>query len=210
MSKIVEDLLLQHKLISDQVSIKEIRLVLESVLKVIEDGVEGDICEFGCYSGTTSLFISRLLVKLKSEKKLWVYDSFMGLPEKGQKDASPAGIEFKPGELSCSKKQFISNYRRTDLKLPIIKKAWFSDLNSGDLPEKICLAFLDGDYYESVLTPLNLIQNRLQPGSIIIVDDYMNPKLPGASRALDEWLKLNKLTNLKKTVVDDTLIIKPV
>ena len=143
MNKIVEDLLLQHKLISDQVSIKEIRLVLESILKVIVGGVEGDICEFGCYSGTTSLFISRLLVKLKSEKKLWVYDSFMGLPEKGQKDASPAGIEFKPGELSCSKKQFISNYRRTDLKLPIIKKAWFSDLNSGDLPEKICLAFFD-------------------------------------------------------------------
>ena len=95
------------------------------------------------------------------------------------------------------------------MKISIFKKAWFSDLNPDDLPDKICLAFLDGDYYESVLTPLNLIQNRLQPGSIIIVDDYANPKLPGASRALDEWLKLNKLTNLKKTVVDDTLIIKP-
>lgn len=208
MNKIVEDLLLQHKLISNQVSIKEVRLVLESVLKVINDGVEGDICEFGCYSGTTSLFISRLLVKLKSEKKLWVYDSFMGLPEKGQKDASPAGIEFKPGELKFSKKSFIENYKKANLKLPIIKKAWFSDLNPDDLPEKICLAFLDGDYYESVLTPLNLIQNRLQSGSIIIVDDYANPKLPGASRALDEWLKLNKLDSLKKTVVDDAAIIQ--
>jgi O-methyltransferase len=208
MSKIVEDLLLQHKLISDQVSIKEIRLVLESILKVIVGGLEGDICEFGCYSGTTSLFISRLLVKLKSEKKLWVYDSFIGLPEKGQKDASPAGIEFKPGELRFSKKSFIENYKKANLKLPIIKKGWFSDLSLDDLPEKICLAFLDGDYYESILTPLNLIQNRLQPGSIIIVDDYANPKLPGASRALDEWLSFNRLDSLKRTVVDDAAVAR--
>lgn len=211
MSDIVEDLLLQHKLISDQVSVAEVRAVLLSLKTVLDSKVAGDICEFGCYSGTTSLFISRLLSLSGSKKRLFVYDSFEGLPPKTKEDSSPAGIEFITGELKFSKKSFIENYRKASLKLPIIKKGWFSNLTEDDLPEKIALLFLDGDYYESVLDPLNLSARKLSPGSIIIVDDYLNPKLPGASKAADYWLKLNNLQegrDYTRQTVSDMLILK--
>lgn len=199
--------LLKHKLVSDQVSIIEVETVLKNLAKVIELDVAGDICEFGCYAGTTSLFISRFLHSSKSDKKLWVYDSFEGLPEKAKEDASSAGIEFKTGELMFSKKDFINNYKKAGLKLPMMKKGWFSELQRDDLPECVALAFLDGDYYNSVLDPLNLIKDRLSIGSVIIVDDYLNPKLPGASKALDEWLGANKI-NHKLSLVSDMAIVE--
>ena len=208
MKNLVEGLLLQHKLISDQVSKIEVKTVLSLIERVVSSDVPGDICEFGCYSGTTSLFIVRLLRLMKSSKKLYVYDSFAGLPEKRQQDASPAGIEFKPGELSFSKKQFINNFRHAKLKPPFIKKGWFEHLSSDDLPNKIALAFLDGDYYESVLTPLNLIKDALSPGSIIIVDDYSNPKLPGPSAALCQWLSENTGIEFKFSVIADMAVVE--
>ena len=35
----------------------------------------------------------------KIDKRLYVYDSFEGLPEKTKEDTSPLGESFKPGEL---------------------------------------------------------------------------------------------------------------
>ena len=70
-----------------------------------------------------------------------------------------------------------------------IKKAWFKDLTEGDLPEKIALAFLDGDFYESIKDSLKLVERKMVNGGVIVVHDYNNLALPGVSRAVDEWLK---------------------
>ena len=51
------------------------------------------------------------------------------------------------------------------------------------------LAFLDGDYYESIRDSLRVITSKLLPGAVIIVDDYANEALPGAARAVDEWIR---------------------
>ena len=76
-----------------------------------------------------------------------------------------------------------------NLPIPNIHKSWFSDLTHADLPEQIAFAFLDSDYYGSVLTSLELIRPRLTKGSLVIVDDYQNAQLPGAAKAVDTWLK---------------------
>lgn len=49
-------------------------------------------------------------------------------------------------------------------------------------------AFLDGDYYESIKNSLKLIENKLANQSVIVVDYYSNEALPGAAKAVDEWL----------------------
>jgi O-methyltransferase len=120
--------------------------------------------------------------------QFYVYDSFAGLPEKTAQDTSPLGIQFKAGELLASKKQFIKNMMQAGVPVPHIKKAWFKDLTQNDVPSTIAFAFLDGDYYQSVVDSLKLIEKRLSPGATIIVDDYGNAGLPGASKAVDEWL----------------------
>jgi O-methyltransferase len=85
--------------------------------------------------------------------------------------------------------------------MPIIKKGWFSEVTADDLPEAIAFAFLDGDYYLSVKDPLKSIWPRLSPGAIVVVDDYANEALPGAAKAVDEWIinrpaKLNVQSSL--------------
>ena len=172
-------------LLSDQVSEKEVEIVRRELAAVM--GLDGDVCEFGCYIGTTSVFLARDL--MGSGKTLYLYDSFEGLPEKTREDQSPAGEQFKAGELLATKAQLIRNLKSTGAPMPVIKKGWFSDLTGKDVPETISFAFLDGDYYHSVKDPLKLIWPRLTPGATVVVDDYANEALPGAAKAVDEWLQ---------------------
>ena len=175
------------KLLSDQIDERELAIILRELEKVLNANVSGDVVEFGCYVGTTSVPLGKRL--MDTDKKLYVYDSFEGLPEKTQEDESPAGLQFVAGELLATKKQLIKNFKQAHAPLPIITKGWFSDITLAQVPQQIAFAYLDGDYYHSVLDPLKLIWDRLTPGAIILVDDYANEALPGAARAVDEWLK---------------------
>lgn len=172
------------QLLSDQMEKRELTTVIAECRRTIECGVLGDVVEFGCYIGTTSVYLAKLM---PPARRLYLYDSFEGLPEKLPQDESPIGLQFKAGELRVSKKVLIHNLKRAGVRMPIIKKAWFSELSEQDIPNKIAFAFLDGDYYESILTPLRLIENRLSSGATVVVDDYANESLPGAARAVNEW-----------------------
>lgn len=192
----IDDLLNKFPIISDQVEEPELKVILRNLVKVLENSIAGDVVEMGCYVGTTSLFISRVLKNFDSNKEFHVYDSFSGLPEKTSEDSSPAGEQFKPGELSASKKQFIENYKKSSLPLPLIHKNWFDNLQSTDMPDQIAFAFLDGDYYGSIKSCLSLIEDKMMPGGVIIIDDYQNESLPGARKATDEWV-IKKNLNLQ-------------
>ena len=191
------------KLLSDQIDEHELEIILRELEKAISS--EGHIVEFGCYVGTTSVPMAKRLAA--TDKKLYVYDSFEGLPEKTIEDQSPAGLQFKSGELAASKKQLIKNFKQAGLTLPVITKGWFSEISNEQVPQSICFAYLDGDYYLSILDPLKLIWNKLSPGAIILVDDYANEALPGASKAVDYWL----MTHPAKLKIEHSLaIITPI
>lgn len=198
----IEDLLRKYPLISDQVSKDQLRVILTELEKVLP--LDGAVVEFGCYIGTTSLFIRRLLdahqnlhTKLADrsvmrvntdEREFHVYDSFEGLPPKSREDTSPAGTQFQAGELAVSKKLFLREFQRANLKPPTIHKGWFKDLTERGMPEKVSFAFLDGDFYESIRDSLRLVLPRTAKGGTIIVDDYAREALPGAARAVHELL----------------------
>jgi O-methyltransferase len=175
-----------NNLLSDQVNRREIEIIIRELQRMIINNISGDVVELGCYVGTTSVFLAKTLES--TNKKLYVYDSFEGLPDKTKEDISSLGAMFQPGELMATKKQFIKNIIKSGVPMPIIKKAWFADLTANDIPDKIAFAYLDGDYYDSVAMSLELIEDRLSPGAVIIIDDYSNDALPGVSKAVDKWL----------------------
>lgn len=187
----VDDLLKKYRPISDQVDMAELRLILTAAEQVLQANISGDICEFGCYKGTTSLYLGRLIKVYRPEKKLWLYDSFEGLPEKSAEDEASLGSEFRAGELKASKKALLGEFQKAGLARPIVKKAWFSDLTVDDVPDEICFAFLDGDYYESIKDSFVLITGRLAPRATLVIDDYGNDHLPGARQAVEEWRHAN-------------------
>ena len=186
-----------------QVTKAETEILLELLEKTLE--IDGDVVEFGCYRGDTSILLERRLEKHRLEKPdnhlklLWIYDSFEGLPAKTKEDQSVAGDQFKSGELLVTKREVIEKFKRNGLRLPKIKKGFFEDLNpEEDVPKEIAFAFLDGDLYTSIKTSFKLVENRMAKNGIIIVHDYDNPELPGSSRAVDEWLRSHPGKTLEK------------
>lgn len=159
----------------------------------------GDFVELGCYEGDTSLLLAEII--RKSDKKLWIYDSFEGLPAKTKEDESVAGVNFQAGALYVSKRDVKLRFLRANLPVPIIKKDWFADLKPEDLPEKISFAFFDGDFYQSIKDSFRAVEGKMAEGSIIVVHDYNNPELPGVTRAVDECV------GGRKIVQKDTLAI---
>ena len=188
-----------------QVSSAETAILISLLQQVLAKNIAGDVVELGCYRGDTSVLFQRELQK--TDKTLWLYDSFAGLPEKTREDNSAAGDQFKSGELFVTKREVIEKFKRQNLPLPKIKKAFFEDLDPiSDLPNKICFAFLDGDLYTSIKTSLSLIESKMQSGSIIVVHDYNNPELPGSARATDKWIK-SHAAKVAKFKTQETLAI---
>ena len=147
--------------------------------------IEGDIVEFGCFSGSTAKLMSFI-----SNKTVHVYDSFEGLP---------ATEENKAGLMSVNVDSLINNFNYDQIRLPIIHKGWFNQLDLSDIPEKISFAHLDGDLYESIIQPLHLIYDKIQPSGIILIDDYLHADWPGVEKAINEFLvdKPEKIISLK-------------
>jgi len=206
---ITEQLLQKYPIISDQVTRERLRIVLVEFEKVLQAGIPGDAVEFGCYVGTTSLFLRRLFDAYgqSDRRELHVYDSFAGLPEKSTEDSSVAGDQFKAGELNVSKKQLLHEFHKANLRPPIVHKAWFSQLTDNDVPEHIAFAFLDGDFYDSVFDSLRLIWPQLDPEAIVTVDDFGREALPGAERAVRNFLRDKPGINLRAE--HNIAIIKP-
>lgn len=184
---ITDTLLKNHPIISNQVDPRELRVVLHELEQLLQAGKAGAVVELGCYVGTTSLFLRRLLDAYNYTGELHVYDSFEGLPSKTSEDQSVAGDQFVTGELHATRKQLIQNFKKAGLTLPVIHKGWFSDLTTHDIPATVMFAFLDGDYYESIKDSFRVVTPRLATEATILVDDYASEALPGAAKATDEW-----------------------
>ena len=170
---------------NDQVSEKETKRILALAQKCLV--VSGDYVEMGCYKGDTSLLLAD--IAKDSEKKLWIYDSFEGLPEKSGADESVLGANFRRGELLVTKREVKQRFLKAGLPVPVIKKAWFKDLSYNDMPEKIAFAFLDGDFYESIRDSIKLVTPRMSDGGVMVVHDYTNLALPGVKKAVDKWIQ---------------------
>ena len=197
---------------NDQVSEKETARILEIARQAV--GLSGDFVELGCYKGDTSLMLAEVLrgcqglgcgkpvenseenggtgrekEEAETGKRLWIYDSFEGLPEKSSEDESAIGEDFRGGELYVSKREVKERFLRAGLPVPVIKKGWFKDLTEADFPGEIAFSFIDGDFYESIRDGLRLVQDKMTSGGVIIVHDYNNPALPGVAKAVEEWLQ---------------------
>lgn len=205
-----------------QVTARETEILLQELTKTLTHNIPGDVVEFGCYKADTSVLYQKLLESMghggsilsenqanqTSQKILWLYDSFEGLPAKTREDNSAAGDAFQAGELLVTKREVIEKFKKMGLKLPKIKKAFFDDLDIiYDIPEKISYAFLDGDLYQSIKTSLRLVTDKMSPGGVIIVHDYNNPELPGSARAVDEWLKAHQAKVASFRVAETLAII---
>ena len=162
------------------------------------ENIEGDICEFGVAQGKTSKLIGYLIKNLS--KKLYLIDSFQGLPTPTKEDElkddifNLGNMQNYTGKMSHSENKVLNelNSINFDKKRLIINKGFFnkSSDESMNLPTKVSFAYLDFDFYQPTIDGLNYLKNVLSSGGIIIVDDY-DFFSTGAKKSVDEWFNLN-------------------
>lgn len=137
--------------------------------------VPGDVVEFGCFTGQTSMMLTAIF-----NRTIWLYDSFEGLPDIGEK--------CQPGAMKTTYQTVINNFIAEEkLPLPRICAGWFHLLRAKDLPSAISFAHIDGDLYASTRDALGLVYPRMSKGGVILVDDYDEPYFAGPKRATDEF-----------------------
>jgi O-methyltransferase len=155
----------------------------------------GDVCEFGVAQGATSRLIANEILTL-SERKLWLFDSFEGLPEPSSKDKLINDI-FRLGSMSAYKGSMASPETQVRSKLASIdfpesriklKKGWIKDtINTSDLPNQVAFAYVDLDFYDPIRDALHFLDGRMPSGGRIVVDDY-GWFSEGAQIAVDEFI----------------------
>ena len=198
---------LGYPITTDQMTVERLHIVYSNLETVLKNETPGDIVEFGCYGGTTSLFIRRLLDKydLSSVREFHVYDSFEGLPDKTSHDQAASGEDFQAGKLMVSKQDFTRQFKNARLLMPKIHKGWFKELSDNDVPSEIAFAFLDGDFYGSIIDSLRLVWPKMHKDGLVLIDDYKNPKLPGVERAIKDFFNAKQV---QITHNNDVAVIK--
>lgn len=167
------------------ISIGQIRVLLSLLDTAIKNDIDGDIVEFGCYVGESSKYFRMMLDYYRSNKELYVYDSFEGLPLLSKYEE---GTGWRPGTLATTEEILVSNFHNNGLRPPVINRGWFKDIPDSCIPSKISFAFLDGDFYDSIYDSLSKVYGKIQIGGIVCFHDYERPDLPGVKQAVDDYI----------------------
>ncbi|MED2981358.1 TylF/MycF family methyltransferase [Bacillus thuringiensis] len=162
---------------------------------VVRENIEGDFIETGVWRGGSCIFMNGFLQANNiTNRNVWVADSFEGLPtpnlEQYPKDYGDYLHTFD--YLRVSLEQVQENFKKYDLLNDQVKflKGWFKDTLPTAPIEKIAIARLDGDMYESTMDGLVNLYDKVSKGGYIIIDDY---GLPPCAEAVTDFRKQRNL-----------------
>jgi O-methyltransferase len=156
--------------------------------------LKGDIVECGVWRGGMIAGIAELL---GSDRKYHLFDSFEGLPEAKDIDGKLA-LDYQKNTES---ERYFDNckaeihYANEAMQMAGVNfscyKGWFENtIPSNKTIENIALLRLDGDWYESTYICLEHFYDKVVPGGIIIIDDYLT--WDGCSKAVHDFLSKRK------------------
>lgn len=159
------------------IGLKRMASLCELCERVIDDQVPGDFIETGVWRGGACILMRAVLeAHGVRDRTVWVADSFAGLP--------PADPEHYPAEtvqgwhtfreLAVDLETVQENFRKYGLLDGQVRflKGWFKDTLPVAPIDRLAIARLDGDMYESTRQALEALYPKLQPGGFLIVDDF--------------------------------------
>ncbi len=169
--KIIIKIMNSIPIITNMMGPHEIYGILKHLQYILENDIPGDIVEFGCFVGTVSIFIRKMLDEYNSNRLFHVYESWKGLPKKHEKDTSSDSRQFNEGMFKTNKQDFLNVFQNFELKIPIIHDGEFANIPDDNYPNRIAFIFIDGDFYTSTRDALNKVYLKLVNNGIILIDD---------------------------------------
>ncbi len=171
---------------------------------VVSRGVPGDFIETGVWRGGAVIFM-RALLKARgvTDRKVWVADSFEGLPEPDAERfpleaQAHGGAVMREGykHFAVTIDDVRANFERFGMldDQVVFLKGWFKDTLPRAPIDRLALMRLDGDYYESTMDALKALYDKLSIGGYAIIDDYGEDEWTYCRQAVDEFRSAHGLT----------------
>jgi len=164
---------------------------------IINNNIEGDLIETGVWKGGAVIFMNGINKVYNQNRKIYVADSFEGLPPPDKKYIHDNNMNFhNESEYSINLEEVKSNFKNFDLLDDNVKfiKGWFKDTLFSYPFSKLSILRLDGDMYQSTIESLEALYDKVSVGGYIIVDDYGWKKC-GCSKAIDFFREKNNITS---------------
>jgi O-methyltransferase len=165
--------------------------------RVIKERVSGDIIETGVWRGGACI-MARAVLKAYgvTDRKVILADSFEGLPPPNGKTypADKGATWHKMAPLAVSLEHVQENFKKFDFidDQVVFLKGWFKDTMPLVKSKEIAVLRLDGDMYESTITVLDALFDKVTRGGWVIVDDY--DWVPACKQAVTDFLLRRKLS----------------
>lgn len=190
-------------------SIEAMYSLYKAVEYIVNSKIPGDFVECGVWKGGSSMIIAHTLLKMKeTNRKIYLYDTFAGMPKPTEKDIRISDstratniwrrrqknnyIDWCLSPLSEVENNMVST--RYPQKNIIFIKGKVEDTLQAQTPLHIALLRLDTDFYESTYQELNHLFPLLSDRGILVIDDY--GYWAGVKEAVDKYLKENNITIL--------------
>lgn len=143
---------------------------------VVANNIAGDFIETGVWRGGACIMARAVFQAYGvTDRRVWVADSFCGLPVPNPKYAADANDQHHTfPQLAISLEEVKANFSKYELldDQVVFLKGWFSETLPLAPIKALAVLRLDGDMYESTMDGLNNLYHKVSPGGFIIVDDF--------------------------------------
>ena len=158
----------------------------KAVVDVLKQKIPGDLAELGVNKGGSALMIANTLRFYGSNKKLFLFDSFQGMPDPHPKDA---GV-FKKGDYSRTSlevvhKNLAGSYDNIELVPGFVEDT----IPLQPEGRQFSFVHIDLDLYVGTKIAIEYFYPCMSPGGIILDDDAV--VLDGARKAFRDYFKDN-------------------
>jgi O-methyltransferase len=177
-----------HGRVADLTMVPKAQFVDNLVVARLARAVPGDLVECGTWRGGMSAALAWALPGRRSV----LLDSFEGLPDAKEVDG-PAAVHWstvvREHDNCTAEEQWahdaMARVGQNDYELV---RGWFDDTVPAYAARRqpIAVLRLDGDWYDSTMVCLEHLLPLVQPGGVVIVDDYFD--WDGCSRAVHDHL----------------------
>jgi O-methyltransferase len=159
------------------------RWMLFQLMRLV-DSVPGDTCECGVWKGAGSYLICSMNRRSRSKgRNHFIFDSFEGLSDPTPSEDGPYWTRGDLSHPMDSVRQTLADFENVRMY-----KGWIPDRFAEVADRRFAFVHIDVDLYQPTLDCIQFFHPRLNPGGIIVCDDYGFNTCPGATRAVDRYL----------------------
>ncbi|MFZ0887077.1 MAG: TylF/MycF/NovP-related O-methyltransferase [Candidatus Binataceae bacterium] len=184
------------------------RSLFSAVLEAVAKQIPGGVVECGAAAGGSAALMGLALKQIGAERRLYVFDTFEGLPPPSAEDPDFDVAVGYTGRCLGRIEQVDNLFKQLGLSNYKLVKGLFQDTLPVADTGPIAVLHLNGDWYESTMCCLENLWDRVSPGGILQIDDYGFWK--GCRKAVDEFIKRRKIeASLRYIDVSGRRLIKP-